>query len=264
MPFKDRIRAAIHRSNTIGADGSNPGSRKGSIISSKNSTRPGTGTTTPTHDQSAHANGAVLSTSPPKHNGVNGAALQQTQTTNGTADTRNGHAAGGAPIALTKTTSRLTKTLTWGGSGKDKKDKSEAKKEKALDAWAKKDALEWTSPMDRRPGRKNQQCQDTLRAFDFNKLSATEPKWGERHESICSGISPNASRAASVVDVPPSDAAVEKNDTSAPKGEKKSVGEGRLAEVKRDDVKLSPTQGEKTQQLDFAKVNEQLASVKVA
>lgn len=54
--------------------------------------------------------------------------------------------------------------------------------------------MEWTSPMDRRPGKKDQQCQNTLRAFDLGKANG----FGDRSRSICSGISPSGSRANSI------------------------------------------------------------------
>jgi len=47
--------------------------------------------------------------------------------------------------------------------------------------------------------RKDQKCQDTLRAFDFKKFERESLEQG-RTRSVCSGISPSASRAGSVDD----------------------------------------------------------------
>jgi len=53
--------------------------------------------------------------------------------------------------------------------------------------------------MSSRPGRKDQKCQDTLRAFDLKKFERESMDAG-RNKSIDSGISPSASRTNSVAD----------------------------------------------------------------
>lgn len=67
--------------------------------------------------------------------------------------------------------------------------------EKKLKQWAKSDDVEWTSPMDRRSGKKDVNCQNTLRAFD---LGRAERNGSSARRSIASGVSPNHSRVNSI------------------------------------------------------------------
>lgn len=121
-------------------------------------------------------------------------------------------------ITITKTHSRLAKSLTWNSSssGGDKKSKQEIQKDKQLQKWAKSDDVEWTSPMDRRPGKKDQQCQNTLRAFDLRKAELNG-----RSQSICSGVSPSQSRNNSI------DEGVSLSTINA---KRNSVGPGKLSQ----------------------------------
>lgn len=131
-------------------------------------------------------------------------------------------------ITLTKTHSRLGKTLTWGSSNShgEKKSKQEIAKEKQLKQWAKSDDVEWTSPMSHRPGRKDQGCQNTLRAFDFQQAAVGR---GDRNKSVCSGVSPSGSRANSL-DLRPS------VDFSSKRLSSGGIGHGKLSqEINRDD-----------------------------
>lgn len=156
MPFKDRFRKAIGRDGDKSDNAS---------ISSASTGKNTNGTVTPTEGTSPlTTTKTAIDDLPPS-------------------------------IKITKTHSRLSKTLTWNSSSSsgDKKSKQELQKEKKLKQWAKSDNVEWTSPMDRRPGKKDQQCQNMLRAFELNKGG-----FGDRQMSICSGISPSGSRANSI------------------------------------------------------------------
>jgi hypothetical protein len=95
-------------------------------------------------------------------------------------------------ITLTKTSSRLSKTLTW-GSKTDKAAKGEAKRRKRIEKWEKEDGEAWVEPKTKYPGRKSKQHQDLLRSFEW--------KFGRKSidgRSMMSGVSPGASRVNSV------------------------------------------------------------------
>lgn len=160
MPLKDRFRKAMGRD-----DKSDRGSFSSGSTSSKNTS----GTTTPTSE-----------TFNP---------LTMTQTALDTTTPK---------LTITKTHSLLSKTLTWSSSSSvsgEKKSKQEIAREKKLKQWAKSDHVEWASPTGRRGGKKDLQCQNMLRAWD---LGTAENGLGMRNHSVCSGISPNASRVNSI------------------------------------------------------------------
>jgi len=107
-------------------------------------------------------------------------------------------------ITLTKTSSRLSKSLTW--TSRKNKPSKEEKDKKRLEEWEKKDEEEWKEPKTKYPERKSKAHQDMLRAFEWklpgrNSLEGGRP--GEVRKrwsgwSGMSGVSPGTSRMNSV------------------------------------------------------------------
>jgi len=108
-------------------------------------------------------------------------------------------------ISLTKTSSRLSKTLTWGTNKKSREEREEDKARKRLEDWEKKDEQEWKEPSSRRPGKKSKAHQDMLRAFEWKfregKRASLDGEGGGRRWSVwssVSGVSPTTSRMNSL------------------------------------------------------------------
>jgi hypothetical protein len=103
-------------------------------------------------------------------------------------------------ITLTKTSTRLSKTLTW--NSKSSKAKQEEKAKKRLEDWEKRDEEEWKAPGTKYPGRKSKAHQDLLRAFEWKRGSFEGSRAGEGRRwslrSSFSGVSPGTSRVNSV------------------------------------------------------------------
>jgi len=109
-------------------------------------------------------------------------------------------------ISLSKTPSRLSKTLTWGTNKKSREEREEDKARKRLEDWEKKDEQEWREPSSRRPGRKSKPHQDLLRAFEWKFKEGRKSldggaDGGSRRWSAwsaVSGVSPGTSRMNSL------------------------------------------------------------------
>jgi hypothetical protein len=138
-------------------------------------------------------------------------------------------------ITLTKTntSSRLSKTLTWGRSSRLT---PEEKERKRIEEWQKKDAEAWDMPPSRRHTKhKSKAHQDILRSFELRFRDVRASFEGRRPSSTFSGISPGQSRVNSVDNGCPSFA-------GRNRGSGATIGMGPLSrEVSRDDI--LPMQG---------------------
>jgi hypothetical protein len=96
-----------------------------------------------------------------------------------------------SPITLTKTSTRLSKKLTWRSDKSGAAEKKRQKREEDWEDWDRKTPI---------PDRKKGPHQDILRAFEFKWRSSMDG--GRRSGSIWSGsgVSPGCSRMGSVDD----------------------------------------------------------------